>query len=218
MINPEPPISLKILIRNNVFRFTLLCSLVLVTFLNGLAETTDAWMRVDSDQQGQTIWVGATTGSWEHDVIFYPSSGMLEADIGRDFAIGESNLLLPMVGLLHDPIAGKLNWFSPQLFWISNYGKHSSELWVFFYLRATKSLTDTHWILFEERYAITDNFSVGPQVEWFHDYTAKVDFGRYVGIGAKVPYGTKSTLDLSVSKNTQSRGTVARATFVTNFD
>lgn len=178
------------------------------------AATTDTWLRVDGDQQGVIFWTGASAGDWCHDVIYYPSTSWLEADFGRLYHAPGGNDLMPMVGLLYDPVVGRLNSYVPQCFWFSTSGKHYSELWAFFYLRATDAISTTHWLLFEERYQIADDIRIGPQVEWFHDYTAKKDTGKYLGLGIRVPYGPKCTLDLSVSKDLDNDRAAARATFI----
>ncbi len=194
----------------------ILLTLLLSTSVH--AQTSNVWFRIDGDQQGHILWVGGQTGQWTHDFIFYPGPGWVEADFGRLINVAPGNDIQPMIGLNHDPIVGRLNWVVPQFFWFSNNGKHSSELWALFYLRSTKTLTDSHWILFQERYEINSQIRVGPQFEWFHDYTQKKRVGTFLGLGMKVAYGEKSSVDLSVSKDLDNDRGVARLTYLMYID
>lgn len=191
--------------------------LTLVLTSAAVAETTNTWFRIDGDQQGHILWVGGQNGQWVHDFIFYPAPGWIEADLGRLINIAPGNDLQPMIGLNHDPIVGRLNWIVPQLFWFSNNGKHSSEFWALYYMRATKSLTDSHWILFQERYEINSLIRIGPQFEWFHNYTQNKRAGTYLGLGMKIAYGPKMSVDLSVSRDLDNDRGVARLTFLSYF-
>jgi hypothetical protein len=182
------------------------------------AQTTNVWFRIDGDQQGHIFWVGGQNGLWTHDFIFYPGPGWVEADFGRLVTISEGNDLQPMIGLQHDPIVGRLNYIVPQLFWFSNSGRHSSELWALYYLRTTKALSDYSWLLFQERYELNSIIRAGPQFESFYDFTAKADIGTYAGFGIKLNYGAKSSLDVSISKDLNRDRGVARLTFMTFLD
>ncbi len=203
--NPKPETTLKYIT----------ISLLLVVLCTTLfAATTDTYIRLDADQRGEIAWVGASNGDWCHDVIFFMGPSWIEGDLGKFFHLPGGNDVMPMMGLSYDPPGGKLNWVVPQLIWDNSNGKYWSELSMFFYLRATKTLTTTHWIEWVERYQITPDIRIGPQIEWFHDYTAKSDYGRYAGIGMKIPYGGKCTLDIALNKDLQHDKAVVKVTFV----
>jgi len=190
---------------------------LIITGANAFAQTTDTYFRIDGDQQGQMIWVGGQNGDWVHDFIFYPGLNWLEADFGYSFPVAEGNYVQPMFGLIHDPIAGRLSYYVPQIFWFSDVGRHSSELWGVFCLHATENLTDYHWILLQERYEVNSLIRVGPQFESFYDYTLKQSTGTYLGFGMKIAYGEKATVDLSISKDLDADRGVARMTFLRYF-
>lgn len=147
-----------------------------------------SWMRVDSDALKLQLWFGAT-----HDVggvgiatdIYVDSAYWGEFDIGIEIPAAEGILLIPMVGIAADWSQKKFtSLVAPQLFGYFTFDPIYIELWSQFFFNsifADKGFTDDGTGEFVEiketvpdtwynrlylTFAATENFRIGPQVEF----------------------------------------------------
>lgn len=145
-----------------------------------------AWMRVDSDALTLQLWFGAT-----HDIggvgiatdIYVDSGYWGEFDIGVEIPIGEGVLLIPMAGIAMDWANRKFqSLVAPQLFGYFTFDPIYAELWSQMFFNSIFAdpgytaggdgfveIKDTVGNFWYNRlyltYAVTENFSIGPQVE-----------------------------------------------------
>jgi hypothetical protein len=181
------------------------------------SQVEGSWLRIDGDQNGQIVWVGGSNGDrYVHNVVWYLGANLIEADFGahlfKEQMYGKYDVMA-LYGFLADG-NGEILFTLPQLYWFSASERHYSELWYVMYLTDQPYLTDNHWVLGMERFAVTPNIKVGPQFEWYYDYETTETTSLPIGLGVQIPYGgVADYIDLSLSYDIVNEVNTMRLTY-----
>jgi len=206
-----------------MFKKMMIAFVLLMTV--GFSQVKDTWLRIDSNQNGQIIWVGGANGNYVHDVVYYVGSNLLEASVGlhaipsQAFGLFDIYLLGGVIGTTD----AEVWWLMPQAYWFSTGEKHYSELWYCGYVAQQDFLDNGHWALFMERYAVTPNFKIGPHLEWSYWINTQSGSTENVqsllaGVGVQIPYGGKyDYIDFALTKNYEDDSRAFKLTYFKAF-
>ncbi len=194
--------------------------------------STPGWFRVDSDGLGLQLWFGAT-----HDLggvglatdIYIDSGTLAEFDLGVEIPIGESVLLIPMVGLALDWSEMRpTTLVAPQLFAYLDFSPVYIEYWGQFFFTSPlasddvdsgdgatsekDAAGDTMYNRLQLFFNISDTVALGPQVEAtvaLNDAAGDGLTSLPVGLGTNIGYGENNTLGLWLGYETKKDARVA---------
>lgn len=196
------------------------------------SDEVSGWFRVDTDGLNTQFWFGATHAVGGIDIAsdIYVEGAFAELDVGVALSFGDI-ALTPMIGIGFDfSSQDAASLIAPQLFTIFDKGAIYIESWIQVFINSPfaddgeNSFYTRNFVL----YKVSDQLSVGPQVELSYRFNEGMDSDGVmfesaltslpIGARANVGYGKSNTLGIFLGYDTEKAdgtdGVAGRFTFV----